>query len=175
MFSAFRGALISAGEERARLSWALEVAGAELSVLVANPVLNDLPLRSQQLIHELSRRVTAWGLRDPDPVLGRSLYREASTIPAIAAELSVHPLLIEHDEQSLSELSALLANEPSSSLLESKVLGHLCALRGLDTDLDRLELSLIYGAAGALGSLSLRVADLRSRLSRPARSAASWS
>jgi hypothetical protein len=175
MFSAFRGALISAGEERARLSWALEVAAAELSVLVANPVLNDLPQRSQQLIYELSRRVTGWGLRDPDPVLGRSLYREASTIPAIAAELSAHPLLLEHDEQSLAELSVLLANEPSGALLESKVLGHLCALRGLDNDLDRLELSLIYGAAGALGSLSLRVADLRSRLSRPARSAASWS
>jgi hypothetical protein len=175
MFSAFRGGLISAGEERARLSWALEVAAAELSVLVANPVLSDLPLRSQQIVHDLSRRVTAWGLREPDPVLGRSLYREASTIPAIASELSAHPLLLEHDEQSLSELSALLANEPSGALLESKVLGHLCALRGLDTELDRLELALIYGAAGVLGSLSLRVADLRSRLSRPARSAASWS
>ncbi|HXK20977.1 MAG TPA: hypothetical protein VNG33_24365 [Polyangiaceae bacterium] len=175
MFSAFSGCLISAGEERTRLSWALEVAAAELSVLVANPVLNDLPLRSQQLVHDLSRRVTAWGLHDPDPVLGRALYREASTIPAIAAELSAHPLLVEHDEQSLSELSALLANEPSGGLLESKVLGHLCSLRGLDTDLDRLELNLIYGAPGVLGSLSLRVADLLSKLSRPARTAASWS
>jgi len=175
MFSAFGGCLISAGEERARLSWALEVAAAELSVLVANPVLSDLPLRSQQVVHELSRRVTAWGLREPDPVLGRALYREASTIPAIAGELSAHPLLIEHDEQSLSELSVLLAHEPSGALLESKVLGHLCALRGLDAELDRLELNLIYGAPGVLGSLSLRVADLRSRLSRPARSAASWS
>ena len=175
MFSAFRGAMISAGEERARLSWALEVAGAELSVLVCTPVLSDLPLRSQQIIHDLSRRVTAWGLREPDPVLGRSLYREASTIPAIAGELSAHPLLVEHDDQSLSELSALLAHEPSGALLESKVLGHLCSLRGLDTELDRLELALIYGAPGVLGSLSLRVADLRTRLSRPTRNAASWS
>jgi hypothetical protein len=175
MLSAFRGAMISAGEERARLSWALEVAGAELSVLACNPVLSDLPLRSQQIIHDLSRRVTAWGLREPDPVLGRSLYREASAIPAIVGELSSHPLLLEHDEQSLSELSALLAHEPSGVLLESKVLGHLCALRGLDAQLDRLELALIYAAPGVLGSLSLRVADLRARLSRPARNAASWS
>ncbi len=175
MFSAFRGGLISAGEERARLSWALEVAGAELGVLIANPVLNDLPLRSQQIVADLSRRVTAWGLKAPEPVLGRSLYREASTIPAIAGELSAHPLLVEHDEQALSELAALLANEPSGALLESQCLSHLSALRGLDTELDRLELALIYGAAGVLGTLSMRVADLRSRLSRPARSAASWS
>lgn len=175
MFSAFRGGLISAGEERARLSWALEVAASELSVLVANPALHDLPLRSQQLVQDLSRRITAWGLKTPDPMLGRSLYRESSMVPAIAGELSAHPLLLEHDEQSLSELSALLANEPSSALLESQVLGHLCALRGLDTELDRLELALIYGAVGVLGTLSLRVGDLRSRLSRPARSAASWS
>jgi hypothetical protein len=125
MFSAFRGGLISAGEERARLSWALEVAAAELSVLLANPVLNDLPVRSQQLVADLARRVTAWALKAPEPVLGRSLYREASTIPAIAGELSAHPLLVEHDEQALSELSALLANEPSGTLLESRVLSHL--------------------------------------------------
>jgi hypothetical protein len=134
-----------------------------------------LPLRSQQVIEDLSRRVTAWGMKEPDPVLGRSLYREASMIPAIGAELSAHPLLCEHDEQALSELSALLANEPSGPLLESSVLGHLCAMRGLDSELDRLELNLIYGAAGVLGTLSLRVADLRSRLSRPTRNAASWS
>jgi hypothetical protein len=175
MFAAFRGGLISAGEQRARLGWALEVASSELSVLLANPVLNDLPVRSQQLVADLARRVTAWGLKEPEPVLGRSLYREASTLPAIASELSGHPLLMEHDEQSLSELSALLANEPSSSLLESKVLAHLCALRGLDAELDRLELSLIYGAVGVLGSLSLRIADLRSRLSRPTPSAVAWS
>ncbi len=175
MFSAFRGGLISAGEERARLSWALEVAAAELSVLLANPVLNDLPLHSQQIVSDLARRVTAWGLKQAEPVLGRSLYREASMIPAIAGELSAHPLLVEHDEQSLSELSALLANEPSGSLLEARVLDHLCSLRGLDAELDRLELSLIYGAAGVLGTLSMRVADLRSRLSRPTRNAASWS
>jgi hypothetical protein len=175
VFSAFRGALVSAGEQRARLSWALEVVSLELSVLQANPMLTDLPLRSQQAIRELSRRVAAWGLKAPDPVLGRSLYREACAIPTIAAELSVHPLLLEHDEQTLSELSALLSNEPSGTLLESKVLGHLSGLRGLDNELDRLELNLIYGAAGVLGAMSLRVADLRSRLSRPSRAAASWS
>jgi hypothetical protein len=175
MFSAFRGGLISAGEQRARLSWALEVAAAELAILLANPVLNDLPLRSQQIVADLAKRITAWGLRAPDPVLGRSLYREASTIPAIASELSAHPLLVEHDERALSELSVLLAHEPSGTLLESRLLGHLCSLRGLDPELDRLELALIYGAAGALGSLSIRVADLRSRLSRPTRAAASWS
>jgi hypothetical protein len=175
MFAAFRGGLISAGEQRARLSWALEVAASELSVLVANPMLHDLPLRSQQMVADLARRVTAWGLKEPEPVLGRSLYREASTIPAIAGELSAHPLLLEHDEQSLSELAALLANEPSGPTLESRVLGHLGALRGLDVELDRLELSLIYGAAGVLGTLSLRVADLRARLSRPAPNAAAWS
>lgn len=175
MFAAFRGGLISAGEQRARLSWALEVASAELAVLSANPVLADLPLRSQQLLADLSRRVTAWSSKEPEPILGRSLYREASTIPAIAGELSAHPLLVEHDEQSLSELSAMLANEPSSPLLETKVLSHLSALRGLDAELDRLELSLIYGAAGVLGTLSLRVADLRTRLSRPAPSALAFS
>ncbi|MES1188340.1 MAG: hypothetical protein ABUL60_31280 [Myxococcales bacterium] len=175
MFSAFRGGLISAGEQRARLSWALEVAGAELSVLLANPALNDLPRRSQQTISDLAKRVTAWGLKQPDLMLGRALYREASTIPAVADEMSSHPLLVEHDEQSLSELSALLANEPAGSLLDSKVLGHLSGLRGLDPDLDRLELALIYGAAGVLGTLSIRVADLRARLSRPSRAAASWS
>jgi hypothetical protein len=175
MFSAFRGGLISTGEQRSRLSWALEVAAAELSVLFANPVISDLPQRSQQVVSDLAKRVTAWGLREPDPVLGRSLYREASTIPAIAAELSAHPLLAEHDEQALSELSAFLAHEPSGDLLDSQVLGHLCSLRGLDDELDRLELTLIYGGAGALGSLSIRVADLRSRLSRPTRGAASWS
>jgi hypothetical protein len=175
MFSAFRGALISAGEHRERLSWALEVASAELSVLLANPMLSDLPLRSQQMVADLAKRITAWGLRAPEPVLGRSLYREASTIPAIGNELSLRPLLVEHDERALAELSVLLAHEPSGALLESRLLGHLCALRGLDDDLDRLELALIYGAAGALGALSSRVADLRSRLSRPTRSAASWS
>lgn len=175
MFSAFRGGMISAGEQRARLSWALEVASAELQVLLANPVLHDLPPHSQDLVADLARRVTAWGLKEPEPILGRSLYREAAMIPAIAGELSAHPLLVEHDEQSLSELSVVLAHEPSGVLLESRVLSHLCALRGLDTELDRLELNLIYGAAGALGSLSLRVGDLRSRLSRPNRNAASWS
>ena len=175
MFSAFRGGLISAGEQRARLSWALEVAAAELSILLANPVLSDLPLRSQQLVADLAKRITAWGLRTPDPVLGRSLYREAATIPAISSELSTHPLLIEHDEQALSELSSLLAHEPSGATLDTRVLAQLCSLRGLDDDLDRLELAVVYGAAGALGSLSIRVADLRSRLSRPTRSAASWS
>jgi hypothetical protein len=175
MFSAFRGGLISAGEQRARLSWALEVAVTELSVLLANPMLSDLPLRSQQKVADLAKQITAWGLRTPEPVLGRSLYREASMIPNIAIELSSHPLLLEHDERELSELSVLLAHEPSGALLESRVLGHLCSLRGLDNDLDRLELALIYGAPGALGALSIRVADLRSRLSRPTRSAASWS
>jgi hypothetical protein len=166
MFSAFRGGLISAGEQRARLSWALEVAAAELSVLLANPVLNDLPPRSQQTVADLAKRVTAWGLKQPDLVLGRALYREASMIPAVADELSSHPLLVEHDEQGLSELSALLGNEPAGALLDSKV---LCQL------LDRLELALIYGAAGVLGTLSIRVADLRARLSHPSRAAASWS
>ncbi len=175
MFAAFRGGLISAGEQRARLGWALEVAAAELAVLMANPALHDLPLRSQQRVADLARRVTAWGLKEPELVLGRSLYREASTIPAIANELSAYPLLIEHDEQSLSALSALLANEPSGPTLEAQVLGHLSALRGLDVELDRLELSLIYGAAGALGTLSLRVADLRARFSRPLSGAAAWS
>jgi len=175
MLSAFRGGLISSGEQRARLSWALEVAGAELSVLLANPVLNDLPLHSQAVIRDLSRRVTAWGLRQPDLMLGRALYRETSTVPAVADHLSGHPLLVEHDEQALSELSVLLANEPAGGLLESRVLGHLSSLRGLDLELDRLELALIYGASGVLGTLSLRVADLRARLSHPARAAASWS
>ena len=119
MFSAFRGGLISAGEQRARLSWALEVSTAELSILLANPVLSDLPLRSQQLVADLAKRITAWGLRTPDPVLGRSLYREAATIPAISSELSTHPLLIEHDEQALSELSSLLAHEPSGATLDT--------------------------------------------------------
>jgi hypothetical protein len=175
MFAAFRGGLISAGEQRARLSWALEVAAAELSVVSAHPVLHDLPLHSQQAVADLARRVTAWALREPEPVLGRSLYREASTLSAIAGELSTHPLMVEHDEQSLSELSALLSNEPSGPTLEGRVLGHLSALRGLDTELDRLELSLIYGAAGVLGTLSLRVNDLRARLSRPMSGAAAWS
>ncbi len=175
MFSAFRGGMITAGEQRARLSWALEVAAAELSVLSANAVMHDLPMHSQQLVLDLWQRLIAWSAKEPEPVLGRSLYREASVIPAIAAELSAHPLLVEHDERSLSELAALLSNEPSGALLEGAVLGHLCALRGLDAELDRLELNLIYGAAGALGSLSLRVADLRSRLCHPTRSAASWS
>jgi hypothetical protein len=175
MFSAFRGALVSAGEQRSRLSWALEVVGLELSVLKANPMLTDLPLRSQQAIRELSTRVAAWGLKEPDPILGRSLYREACAVPTIGTELSLHPLLFEHDEQTLSELFALLSNEPSGSSLEHKVLGHLSDLRGLDNELDRLELNLIYGAPGVLGAMSLRVADLRSRLSRPSRAAASWS
>lgn len=175
MFSAFRGGMISAGEQRARLSWALEVAAAELSVLQANPVLRDLPAASRETVRDLAQRITAWGLRDPEPVLGRSLHREATMIPALAAEVSSHPLLLEHDEQVLSELGALLANEPPGPLLDSKVLGHLFTLRGLDAELDRLELNLIYGAADVLGSLSQRVADLRSRLSRPQRRAASWS
>lgn len=175
MFSAFRGGLISAGEQRARLSWALEVAAGELSVLLANPAYHELPRHSQDLISDLARRVNAWCEKESEPVLGRSLYREATMIPAISGELSTHPLLVEHDEQSLSELSALLANEPSGELLESEVLSHLSALRGMDSELDRLELNLIYGAPGALGSLSLRVQDLRVRLSRPAPRAASWS
>ena len=96
-------------------------------------------------------------------------------IPAVADELSSHPLLVEHDEQGLSELSALLGNEPAGALLDSKVLCQLSGLRGLDPELDRLELALIYGAAGVLGTLSIRVADLRARLSHPSRAAASWS
>ena len=175
MLSAFRGAIITAGEQRARLSWALEVVGLELSILRANPLLDDLPARPRYLIEDLARRITAWGLKEADPMLGRSLYREACALPALVAELCAHPLLLEHDEQTLSELSALLANEPSGRRLEHRVLAQLCALRGLDHELDRLELSLIYGAAGALGSLSLRVADLRARLSRPAHAAACWS
>jgi hypothetical protein len=175
MFSAFRGGLISAGEHRARLSWALEVAGAELSVLLANPALDELPLTSQEVVRDLARRIGAWLSKESEPVLGRSLYREASMIPALAGELSLNPLLVEHDEQSLSELAALLAHESAGALLEGQVLAHLCALRGLDFELDRLELNLIYGAAGTLGSLSLRVQDLRSRLSRPHRAVASWS
>ena len=74
-----------------------------------------------------------------------------------------------------SVASALLANEPSGALLESTVLAHLSTLRGLDTELDRLELALIYGAAGVLGTLSIRIGDLRARLSHPSRAAASWS
>ena len=108
--------------------------------------------RERHAIRDLSKRVAAWGMKQPDPVLGRSLYREACAVPTIGTELSLHPLLLEH-----------------------KVLGHLTSLRGLDLELDRLELNLVYGAAGVLGTLSLRVNDLRSRLSRPARVAASWS
>jgi hypothetical protein len=175
MFSAFRGGMVSAGEQRARLSWALEVAAAELSVLLANPVLADLPASAQHAVRDLLRRVTAWGLKEPEPVLGRSLHREATMIPALSTEVSSHPLLVEHDERCLSELAALLSNEPAGALLESKVLGHLFALRGLDAELDRLELNLIYGAADALGGLSQRVAELRSRLSRSTPRAASWS
>ena len=56
------------------------------------------------------------------------------------------------------------------------MLGHLSDLRGLDNELDRLELNLVYGAAGVLGTLSLRVADLRVAACRsPSRAAASWS
>jgi hypothetical protein len=175
MFSAFRGGLISAGEQRGRLAWALEVAQAELSVLLANSALQELPPAAQAVVRDLAQRVAQWLAKEPEPVLGRSLHREASMIPALAGELSAHPLLVEHDAQSLSELSALLAHESASALLEGQVLSHLCALRGLDYELDRLELNLIYGAAGTLGSLSLRVNDLRSRLSRPVRAAASWS
>jgi hypothetical protein len=175
MFSAFRGGLISTGQDRARLAWALEVAGAELSILVANPTLSDLPLASQQFIQQLARRVTAWGLKPADPVLGRALYREVSTVPVIAQELSGQPLLLEHDERALSELAALLANERASAQLESQVLAQLQALRGLDPALDQQELNLVYGAAGVLGTLSLRVAELRARLSRPIGTAASWS
>jgi len=162
MFSAFRGGLISAGEQRLRLSWALEVAAAELSVLVAHPVIHDLPLASQKVVDELAAQVLAWGLKEPEPSLGRSLYREATRIPELARELSAHAILVEHDARALSELSAVLGNEPAGERLELKVLGLLCALRGLDAELDRLELNLIYGAAGVLGTLSLRVADLRS-------------
>jgi hypothetical protein len=175
MFSAYRGGMVSAGEQRARLSWALEVAAAELSVLLANPVMSDLPQSSQQAVHDLLRRITAWGLREPEPVLGRSLHREATMIPAMSAEISLHPLLVDHDQQALSELAALLSNEPSGALLESQALGHLFALRGLDVELDRLELSLIYGAADVLGVMSQRVADLRSRFSRAPRQVSSWS
>lgn len=175
MFSAFRGGLISTGEQRARLVWALAVSAAELSILRANPALSDLPLRSQQVIADLAARVAIWSAKPAEPVLGRALYREVSTIPDIGVELSAHPLLVEHDERSLSELSALLANEPWSKQLEQQVLGHLYGLRGLDNVLDRQELSLVYGESGVLGSLSMRVADLRARLSRPQHSAASWS
>ncbi len=175
MFSAFRGGLISAGEERARLAWALEVASAELSILLANPAASDLPMAAQQRIQQLARRVTNWGLKQIDPILGRSLYREVSTVPAIAQELSAHPLLVEHDERTLSELAALLANELQSPLLEGQVLAQLQALRGLDVALDQQELNVIYGAVGAFGTLSLRVAELRARLSRPLRAAAAWS
>jgi hypothetical protein len=175
MFSAFRGGLISSGEHRGRLAWALEVARAELSVLLATPALYELPVASQTVVRDLSRRISEWLGKEAEPVLGRSLYREATMVPALVGELSSHPLLLEHDEQSLSELAALLAHESASALLEGQVLAHLCALRGLDYELDRLELSLIYGAAGTLGSLSMRVSDLRSRLSRPVRAAGSWS
>jgi hypothetical protein len=169
MFSAFRGGMITAGEQRSRLSWALEVAASELSVLMALPVLNDLPAASRSLIEDLFQRVTAWSSKPPEPLLGRSLYREASRIPELASELSGHVLLLEHDARTLAELSAVLGNERSGDLLEIKVLGLMCALRGLDAELDRLELNLIYGAAGVLGTLSLRVADLRSRFSRGSR------
>jgi hypothetical protein len=175
MFSAFRGGLISSSEDRGRLGWALEVARAELSVFLANPALGELPAASQAAVRDLARRISDWLGKEAEPVLGRSLYREASMIPALAGQLSTHPLLLEHDEQSLSELASLLAHESAGALLEGQVLTHLCALRGLDYELDRLELNLIYGAAGTLGSLSLRVNDLRSRLSRPPRVAASWS
>ena len=114
MFSAFRGGLISAGEERTRLSWALEVASTELSVLLANPMLSDLPLRSQQKVADLAKRITAWGLRAPEPVLGRSLYREASMIPNIASELSSHPLLLEHDDSGEQRLRMLTAKRTTS-------------------------------------------------------------
>lgn len=175
MFSAFRGGLISAGEERARLSWALDVASAELSVLLASPMLADLPPNAQQTVADLAKQLSAWAAREADPMLGRALYRQVSMIPAIANDLSTHPLLVEHDERALSELAALLAHEPDAGLLEAQVLGHLCALRGLDAELDRLELTLIYGAPGALGALCVRVADLRARLSRPVRGAVCWS
>ncbi|HVJ18130.1 MAG TPA: hypothetical protein VM686_22070, partial [Polyangiaceae bacterium] len=176
MFSVFRGALVSAGEERSRLSWALEVVALELQVLLANPVFTDLPHSAQLKLRELNRRVSSWGMKELDPMLGRALYREACAVPSMASDLSISPLLVDHDAQILSELSALLSNEPSGSLLEHKVLGHLSSLRGLDVELDRLELNLVYGAAGVLGTLSLRVNDLRSRLSRPVvRAAASWS
>jgi hypothetical protein len=174
-FSAFRCCLITAGEQRARLSWALEVAAAELSVLMSSPLVFDLPARSQQLISDLARRVTDWGLREPDPVLGRSLYREVAMIPALATELSSHPLLVAHDDRALSELSAVLSHEPTGTLLEAKVLGHLSALRGYDVELDGLELNLIYGAVGTLVKVTTRVFDLRSRLAPAARQAASWS
>jgi hypothetical protein len=175
MFSAFRGGLISAGEQRARLSWALEVATGELTVLLANPAFGQLPLEARDTIHDVLRRVQVWSSKEPEPVLGRSLYREVMMLPAIAGELSTHPLLLEHDEQSLSELAALLAHEPVGPILEHEVLSHLSELRGMDTELDRLELNVIYGTSGALGSLSLRVNDLRVRLSRPPRQAAAWS
>lgn len=175
MFSAYRGGMVSAGEHRLRLSWALEVAAAELSLLLANPVFADLPAASQHSVRDLLRRITAWGLKEPEPVLGRSLHREASMIPALSAEVSANPLLVEHDERTLSELGALLSHEPAGALLESKVLGHLFALRGLDAELDRLELNLIYGAADALGVMSQRIAELRARLSHARRRVASWS
>jgi hypothetical protein len=175
MLSAFRGGLISSGEKRARVSWALEVAAAELSVLLANPTVHDLSAEHQQAIRSLTLRIKKWSQKEPDFVLGRALYREATTVPTMADDVSAHPLVLEHDEQALSELSALLANEPSGELLESSVLGHLDSLRGLDPELDRLELNLAYGAAGVLGTMSLRVADLRARLSRPPRAAAIWS
>ncbi len=161
MFSAFRGGMISAGEQRARLSWALEVAAAELSVLAASPLLHDLPARSQQLLQELSARLLAWGLDEPEPLLGRALFREALAVPQLGSQLSAHPLLVEHDALALAELSAVLGNERATEALQGRVLGLLCRIRGLDPELDRLELNLIYGAPGVLGTLSLRVADLR--------------
>lgn len=175
MFSAFRGGLISVGEQRARLSWALEVATGELNILLANPALSQLPLDARDTVHDLLRRVKVWCSKEPEPVLGRSLYREVMMLPAITSELAAHPLLLEHDEQALSELAALLAHEPVGPILEHEVLSHLSELRGMDTELDRLELNVIYGTTGALGSLSLRVNDLRVRLSRPPRQAAAWS
>lgn len=175
IFSVFRGGLISAGEQRARLAWALEVAAAELQVLRANPLYFELSAEAQQQVEDLTARIMAWGLREPEPMLGRSLYREAMAIPSLAGDLSMHPLLVEHDEQALSELGALLANEPAGTLLEAKTLGYLSSLRGYDAELDRLELNLIYGAAGVLGALSLRVADLRIRFTPSQREAASWS
>jgi hypothetical protein len=168
--SAFCGGLISAGEERGRLSWAIEVLSAELSVLLANPLLDELA-GARDMVASLASRVRAWGSRRPEPLLGRALYREASTIANLARAVSAEPAVVEHDRCALAEVSAILTHDARAAGEQGRVLALLHALRGLDPELDRLELSLIYGAAGAPCSVSLRTLELRSRLSRlqPAR------
>jgi hypothetical protein len=164
LFSAFRAGLISAGEQRFRLRWALEVAAAELGVLTAHPALSMLPLGHRARIGELHGRIVAWLASDLEPLLGRALYRELSTLPSLGSELSAHPLLAEHDDIALAELSVLLAKETLRERQQPRLLSLLSALRGLDPELDRLELNLVYGARGAVAALGVRVSDLRSRL-----------